>query len=83
MTTTPETRWAPSWNDIKAKLVNCDRAGLIGLFKDLHALNPEKRGLPAHYEQKAFAKARKRGQLRVVSPQVNCPATPRHAILLP
>jgi hypothetical protein len=27
----------PSWNDVKAGLSNFDRAGLLGLLKDLHA----------------------------------------------
>lgn len=34
---------APTWIDAKATLASFDRAGLIGLLKDLHALNPQNR----------------------------------------
>ena len=43
MATTSKTNRQPTWNDTKAMLVNFDRPGLIGLLKDLHALNPENR----------------------------------------
>ena len=43
MATTGRTQRAPAWNDTKAMLVNFDRSGLIGLLKDLHALNPDNR----------------------------------------
>ena len=43
MTTRGEIKPAPTWSDAKATLVNLDRAGLIGLLKDLHGLNPENR----------------------------------------
>ena len=36
-----------TWNDIKAKLAQLDRAGLLGLVKDLHALRPENRAFLA------------------------------------
>ena len=43
MASTGNSNRAPTWNDTKAMLVNFDRAGLIGLLKDLHALYPENR----------------------------------------
>lgn len=36
-----------TWNDIKAELAHVDRAGLVGLLKDLHALRPENRAFLA------------------------------------
>lgn len=32
---------APSWSDVKAKLADFDRAGLIGLIQDLYAANKD------------------------------------------
>ena len=32
---------APSWSDVKAKLVDFDRTGLIGLIQDLYAANKD------------------------------------------
>ena len=43
MTTIGAENSAPTWSDAKAMLANFDRAGLIGLLKDLHGLNPENR----------------------------------------
>ena len=31
----------PTWTDLKAKLKDFDRAGLIGLVQDLHAANKD------------------------------------------
>lgn len=31
----------PSWNDVKTKLVDFDRAGLLGLLQDLYAANKD------------------------------------------
>lgn len=36
-----------TWNDLKAELAQVDRAGLLGLLKDLHALRPENRAFLA------------------------------------
>ncbi len=30
---------APSWSDVKTKLVDFDRAGLLGLLQDLYVAN--------------------------------------------
>lgn len=35
------TRKAPTWSDVKDKLADFDRAGLIGLVQDLHAASKE------------------------------------------
>jgi hypothetical protein len=43
MTMTCEMKRSPTWNDAKATLSSFDRAGLIGLIKDLYALNSENR----------------------------------------
>ena len=32
----------PSWSDVKAKLADFDRAGLIGLVQDLYATSMDK-----------------------------------------
>ena len=40
-------RQQPNWNDVKAKLTQFDRTGLLGLLKDLHALRPENRAFVA------------------------------------
>lgn len=32
---------APSWSDVKARLVNFDGTGLIGLIQDLYAPNKD------------------------------------------
>ena len=32
-----------TWGKLKAKLAKFDRAGLLGIMKDLHALDPAKR----------------------------------------
>ncbi|GAB1424128.1 hypothetical protein MASR2M16_13620 [Thauera terpenica] len=32
---------APSWSDVKAKLTDFDRAGLIGLVQDLYAASKD------------------------------------------
>jgi hypothetical protein len=37
----------PTWNDLKAQLAEFDRAGLLGLLKDLHTLRPENRAFLA------------------------------------
>ena len=37
------TRKAPSWRDVKDKLADFDRAGLIGLVQDLYAASKETR----------------------------------------
>ena len=34
-----KTRIVPSWSDVKAKLAQFDRAGLVGLLGDLHSLS--------------------------------------------
>ena len=34
-----KTKSVPSWNDVKAKLARFDRAGLVGLLRDLHAVS--------------------------------------------
>lgn len=44
-----KARSQPAWTDIKAKLANFDRRGLIGLIQDLYA---------AHKENRAFLHAR-------------------------
>ena len=36
-----------TWSELKAELAQFDRAGLLGLLKDLHALNPGNRALLA------------------------------------
>ena len=36
-----------TWSDLKAELTEFDRAGLLGLLKDLHALRPENRAFLA------------------------------------
>ncbi len=36
-----------TWSDIKTELAQLDRAGLLGLIKDLHALRPENRAFLA------------------------------------
>jgi hypothetical protein len=33
----------PKWSDVKAKLANFDRAGLLGLVQDLYAAHPDNR----------------------------------------
>lgn len=38
-TVVSKTRAAPAWSDVKVALAQFDRAGLLGLIKDLHALN--------------------------------------------
>lgn len=40
---TRERKAGPSWNDVKTKLANLDRAGLIGLIQDLYAGSRENR----------------------------------------
>jgi hypothetical protein len=37
MTGTATKTTAPRWSGVKTKLVECDRAGLIGLVQDLYA----------------------------------------------
>ncbi len=37
----------PTWSDVKAGLAQFDRAGLLGLVKDLYALRPENRAFVA------------------------------------
>jgi hypothetical protein len=37
----------PTWNNLKTELAELDRAGLLGLLKDLHALRPENRAFLA------------------------------------
>jgi hypothetical protein len=36
---TKQTRTAPTWSEVKAKLALFDRAGLVGLLSDLHSLS--------------------------------------------
>jgi hypothetical protein len=43
MTRRPEM----SWNLVKGELRHLDRAGLVGLLKDLHTLAPENRAFSA------------------------------------
>jgi hypothetical protein len=37
------TRTAPAWSDIKARLADFDRAGLLGVVQDLYALSKDNR----------------------------------------
>jgi hypothetical protein len=41
MTTMASQKNAPNWSDVKVKLANFDRTGLIGLIQDLHAANKD------------------------------------------
>jgi len=49
MATKKTTKATPSWSDVKTKLVDFDRAGLLGLVQDLYA---------ASQDNKAFLHAR-------------------------
>lgn len=50
MKTSRARKGSPSWNDLKTKLADFDRAGLIGLIQDLYAGNAENRNfLHARY----------------------------------
>lgn len=39
----PSQRTAPSWSDVKAKLSDCDRAGLMRLVQDRYAAGKDNR----------------------------------------
>ena len=41
MATKKPTKAAPSWSDVKTKLSDFDRAGLLGLVQDLYAASKE------------------------------------------
>jgi hypothetical protein len=41
MATKKPTKITPSWSDVKAKLADVDRAGLLGLVQDLYAANKD------------------------------------------
>lgn len=41
MTTGKPTKSTPSWSDVKPKLAEFDRAGLLGLVQDLYAANKD------------------------------------------
>ncbi|MDY0013210.1 MAG: hypothetical protein RBS40_10010 [Rhodocyclaceae bacterium] len=49
MATKKPTKTTPSWSDVKTKLADFDRAGLLGLVQDLYA---------ASKDNKAFLNAR-------------------------
>lgn len=49
MTTKKTSKTNPSWSDVKTKLADFDRAGLLGLVQDLYG---------AHKDNKAFLHAR-------------------------
>jgi hypothetical protein len=38
-----QSKSQPKWTDVKAKLANFDRAGLLGLVQDLYAAHPDNR----------------------------------------
>lgn len=41
MATKKSTKASPSWSDVKTKLADLDRAGLLGLVQDLYAANKD------------------------------------------
>lgn len=45
MATKKPTKATPSWSDVKTKLVDFDRAGLLGLVQDLYAASKDNQAL--------------------------------------